>query len=55
MERFFARVVTGGTGVNGLIFYYCLGISDEGNSVPWTENVMNVFNGVTSPLVFSYS
>ena len=38
-----------------LILHYCLGISDEGNSVSRTENFMNVFNGVTSPLVFSYS
>ena len=37
-----------------LIFYCGLGLSDEGNSVSRTENFMNVFNGVTSPLVFSY-
>ena len=37
-----------------LIPYCCLGLSDEGNSVSRTENFMNVFNGVTSPLVFSY-
>ena len=38
-----------------LILRYCLGLSDEGNSVSRTANFMNVFNGVTSPLVFSYS
>ena len=37
-----------------LILYCCLGLSDDGNSVSRTENFMNVFNGVTSPLVFSY-
>ena len=37
-----------------LILHYCLGLSDEGNSVSRTENFMNVFNGVTSPLGFSY-
>ena len=37
-----------------LILYCCLGLSDEGNSVSRTENFMNVFNSVTSPLVFSY-
>ena len=37
-----------------LILYYCLRLLDEGNSVSRTENCMNVFNSVTSPLVFSY-
>ena len=34
--------------------YNCLGLSDEDNLVSRTDNSMNVFNSVTSPLVFSY-
>ena len=36
--------------------YNCLGLSDEDNSVSWTDNFVkvNVFNSVTSPRVLSY-
>ena len=36
--------------------YDCLGLSDEDNSVSWTDNFVNVnvFNSVTSPRVLSY-
>ena len=36
--------------------YNCIGLSDEDNSVSWSDNFVNVnvFNSVTSPCVLSY-